>query len=52
MNDSDKIIASTVVTAHLSFSLGTFKIRLQRSQIYINNLVVNRNWRLILESKI
>ncbi len=29
MNGVDKVIASAIATTHLSFSLGTFQIRLQ-----------------------
>ncbi len=34
MNDVDKVIASAIAMTHLSFSLGTFQIRLQVTQIY------------------
>ncbi len=37
MNDVDKVVAPTIATAHLSFFLGTFQIRLQVADLLYNN---------------
>ncbi len=37
MNDVDKVIAPTIALTHLSFSLGTFQIRLQVADL-LNHL--------------